>query len=85
MLNNHSQAVPLTSGLADCTALIPELQDWLKFADGSQTFAKIYSQFKRCRNLILHGVDVQMNTVNKYQSIYSFIALYVYIYTRFTK
>ena len=85
MHNNSIKQEPKTNGLEDCVALIPGLDVWSHAPYiGTQGFSTIYHQIKdKCRNKISHGVDVQMNTVKKYQTIYGCIALYVYIYTRF--
>ncbi len=89
MLNNSCNSCPYTYGLSDCLALVPRLQYWVNaiFANKDvqryRDFRKTYLDLYSVRNKFAHGVSVEMNSGSKYQAIYGYLALYIYIYCRF--
>ena len=91
MQNNSCNSCPKTHGLSDCLALVPELQRWVDDIFAYQSvqkyydFRKSYLGFYSVRNKFAHGVSIEMNTGNKYQASYCYLALYIYIYCRFLK
>ena len=91
MQNNSTTSCPRTRGLADCLALVPELHQWVDDIFEFQSiqkyhdFRKTYLGFYGTRNKFAHGVSVDMNSGSKYQAIYSYLALYIYIFCRFKK
>ena len=91
MQNSSSTSCPRTRGLSDCLALVPELHQWVDDIFEFQSiqkyydFRKTYLGFYGTRNKFAHGVSVEMNSGSKYQAIYSYLALYIYIYCRFAK
>lgn len=91
MHNNSCSSCPKTKGLSDCLALIPDLQRWVNDIFAHQNiqkyfdFRKNYLGFFSVRNKFAHGVSIEMNTGNKYLATYGYLALFVYIYSRFAK
>ena len=89
MLNNSRSSCPYTKGLSDCLALVPDLQYWVddifayKKVQKYHDFRKTYLDFYSIRNKFAHGISVEMNSGSKYQAIYGYLALYIYIYCRF--
>lgn len=86
---NNNMPEPRTSGLDDCVKLVPEMKTWIEecyssTVNNSLPF-KAFKQLKRYRNMKSHGVDLQLNTFEKYQYITNFIGLYIYTYARFVK
>lgn len=80
--------MPWTDGLKKSIALLPELLAWTETPIPlyrNQNFRTLYEKLKQTRNKFAHGADIEMNNVNKYQTTYSFLALYIYIYNRFVK
>ena len=91
MFNNYNNSYPTTNGLAACLALVPELHYWVNniFENKNQQkyydFRRTYLDFYSVRNKFAHGISVEWNTVSKYQATYGYLALYIYIFSRFTK
>ena len=86
MNNNQCSSAPITNGLSDCMALIPDLKEWSKYIPSqAQDFKKVYRSYYHVRNKFAHGADIEMNSVSKYQSTYSYLALYIYIFNRFSQ
>lgn len=89
MLNNSQKSCPMTRGLSECIALVPRLQYWVndifayKDMQRYRDFRKTYLDFYKVRNKFAHGVSIDMNSGRKYQAIYGYLALYIYIYCRF--
>ena len=86
MKNNHKKMTPPTFGLNDCISLMPELKNWVdnSYTQSNQGFNRIFKGFYNTRNKFAHGSDIEMNTVSKYQASYGYLALYIYIYNKFS-
>ena len=87
-LNNPGSTVPQTNGLADCIKLVPELETWASIQWSQiprNDFRIIYNKIYRTRNKFAHGSDVEMNHPEMFQAAYSYIALFIYVISRFTK
>lgn len=88
MLNNPGSIDPQTNGLADCIKLVPELETWasIHWSQIPQNdFRIIYNKIYRTRNKFAHGSDVEMNHPEMFQAAYSFVTLFIYVISRFTK
>ena len=84
-VTNNQNDAPQTSGLSECIALMPELKSWTQQTYVKTDFRKIYWNLYWTRNKFAHGADIEMNSINKYQSTFSYLALYIYVYNRFAK
>ena len=86
MFNSDKPTDPKTGGLQDCVNLFKEASSWVNTTYEPNThwpkFYNIYISFKKNRNKIGHGIDIELSTKKQFNAIYDYLALFVYFFAK---